>query len=231
MDHYYNVSKEAGEVNDNGLPYGFQHEPVEGYADGYPILIDPRVSAKRIKQILLYLRDGQYLSAKLTKSVSLQLVTFNPNLKVMGYWRLDLNWAEQGTISGTAMYQGLPAVTYRGEIRGDEALQFVPELFVVMFVVAHVAMTAWDVHNAIKNKPIKLKAKVRACTHIFERVVAGKVAVAEPEGLGFYVAGKGCEINTRSRITLYPCIGRTCADGHWLLRRSMARRCCWTTKN
>lgn len=139
---------------------------MEGYPGGYPIVIDPRVSQKRIKQMLVFLRDGQYLSAILTKSVSAQIVTFNPNTKVIGYFKLDLTWGEQGVISGKATFQGLPAVTYKGEIRNDEVLQFVPELFVVLFVVGYMAMTASDVYNSIARRPPKLKTKVRLTVHL-----------------------------------------------------------------
>lgn len=79
------------------------------------------------------------------------------NAQVIGYFRLDLTWAEQGTIEGQATFSGLPAVTYIYPIRQSDAMQFVPALFVVLFVVCHQIMTALDVVHAIRHKPVRLK--------------------------------------------------------------------------
>ena len=153
----------AGEMNSAGSPYGFFHHPVTGYEDGYPILIDPRISQKRAKQMLTYIREGKFLSATLSKSMTMQLVSFNADTKVIGYWRLDLTWNEEGVISGKPIYQGLPAVTYNkgGALRSEgERLQFVPEMFVVFFVVAYMAMTAADVYEHVFKRTAKLQTKV-----------------------------------------------------------------------
>lgn len=73
---------------------------------------------------------------------------------------MDFDWTDHGTITAQAIAQGLPAVTYSGHIEPDEAMQFVPELFVVFFVLSYVGMTAWDVYHAIKHPPLKLKMRV-----------------------------------------------------------------------
>lgn len=153
----------ASEMNSVGSPYGFFHHPVTGYEDGYPILIDPRISQKRAKQMLTFIREGKFLSATLSKSMTMQLVCFNADTKVIGYWRLDLTWNEEGVISGKPVYQGLPAVTYNkgGALRSEgERLQFVPELFVVFFVVAYILMTAADVYEHVFKRTAKLQTKV-----------------------------------------------------------------------
>ncbi len=62
-----------------GVPYGFFHHPLDRrFPDGYPVLLDTRLSALRAEQALLFLRDGRYLSPTLTKWVA-------PLLKALPY--------------------------------------------------------------------------------------------------------------------------------------------------
>ena len=56
----------------SGLPFGFFQYPLRGYVDGYPVLIDSHLNAQRAIEVLTYLKDGDYLNQKWTKSMSLQ---------------------------------------------------------------------------------------------------------------------------------------------------------------
>lgn len=67
-DHVYDSSQGSVELNPAGVPYGFFHQPLgRRFPDGYPVLLDTRLSALRAEQALLFLRDGRYLSTTLTK--------------------------------------------------------------------------------------------------------------------------------------------------------------------
>lgn len=68
---------------------------------------------QRVQQVLTYLHDGAYLSASETESVSLEMVTYSPELSVFGYWRLDMTWDDAGHVVGKAVIDGLPAVAYQ----------------------------------------------------------------------------------------------------------------------
>ncbi len=56
-------------------------------------------------------------STLLPRSMRAQLVTYNPNAQVFGYWRLDLTWLDSGVIRATASLLGLPAISYGESIR------------------------------------------------------------------------------------------------------------------
>jgi hypothetical protein len=47
---------------------------LSGYPeDGYPVLFDSHISAKRTEELLIYLKDGGLLNDQLSKSMTLQV--------------------------------------------------------------------------------------------------------------------------------------------------------------
>ena len=71
---YYNTSANAFEIDqDTGVPYGFFHYPMEGFPSGYPVLFDTHISSLRVSQLLTYLQDGDYLDARMTDKMTLQV--------------------------------------------------------------------------------------------------------------------------------------------------------------
>lgn len=46
-----------------------------------------------------------------------QLVSYNPDAQVFGYWRLDLTWLDSGVIQASAKLLGLPAISYGQSIK------------------------------------------------------------------------------------------------------------------
>lgn len=159
IGQWYNTS--SGEVSSDGTPYGFEHQPMSGYTAGYPVLIDPRLAQARIRQALYFLRDGQYLSSSLSKSLTIQLATYNAQLGVIGYYRADLVWTDQGSIAGTMKVQGLPAVTYDvTSIRQHEAVKMSTDLIMVALVIFFIGLLVWDIRHARHVSKAQYKAKV-----------------------------------------------------------------------
>jgi hypothetical protein len=71
---WYNVSKAAGEMNTiANQPYGFYFEPMPQYSDGYPIFFSTQLTNARVNDMLLYLRDGNYLNANNTDSMTAEV--------------------------------------------------------------------------------------------------------------------------------------------------------------
>lgn len=74
---YYNASEGAGQLNPNGVPYGFVPSPVplpgfdrgdeELRRRGYPLLLDAGMSQRRAQEALLALGEGSYLDPALTE--------------------------------------------------------------------------------------------------------------------------------------------------------------------
>ncbi|KXZ51178.1 hypothetical protein GPECTOR_13g665 [Gonium pectorale] len=147
---YYNLTKGAPDLNSAGYPYGFFHEPLQRFPLGYPLLFDTRMSARRAEQALTYVRDGAYLSPSFTKSLRAQLVTYNSDAQVFGYWRVDFTWSDSGVIDARTHLMGLPAVSYGDSIRNLQVGQFLPDFFLVLLVVAYSGMTARDIYCQLR---------------------------------------------------------------------------------
>ena len=46
---------------------------MEGFPSGYPVLFDTHISSLRASQLLTYLQDGDYLDARMTDKMTLQV--------------------------------------------------------------------------------------------------------------------------------------------------------------
>ncbi|KAG2422885.1 hypothetical protein HXX76_015713 [Chlamydomonas incerta] len=150
---YYNTSNGSVELNPAGVPYGFFHHPLgRHFPAGYPVLLDTRLSALRAEQALLFLRDGRYLSATLTKSVRAQVTTYNPDARVFGYFRMDFAWSDSGDIDVTVRVLGLPAVSYGESIRQARVEHFLPDFFLVLLAAGYTVMAAYDIMKQLRHQ-------------------------------------------------------------------------------
>jgi hypothetical protein len=152
------------ELNPGGTPYGFFHEPLERFPDGYPIILDTHLSAWRAEEAVTFMREGGYLSASLTKTLRAQLVTYNPDAQVFGYWRLSFTWQDSGDISTNLNLLGLPAVSYGEAIGTLKVNKFVPDFVLILLILGYVILTARDVYrqfaDQIRRKSQKLLRRV-----------------------------------------------------------------------
>ncbi len=55
-----------------------------GYSDGYPVLFDNHITEKRAGQMLSYVRDGGFLSAAMTQSMTVEVRTVDVSVGEMG---------------------------------------------------------------------------------------------------------------------------------------------------
>ncbi len=72
-----------------------------GYPAGYPVLIDTHLTEKRTLQLLTYLSDGGLLNPKLTKTMSMEAIIYNPTAIVFGYVTALFKWKDGGEIEMT----------------------------------------------------------------------------------------------------------------------------------
>ena len=80
--------------------------------------------------MLQYLRDGDYLDRRYTDSLSIELLSYNAELHVLGYLNVGLEWGADGSIQGVLVCMGMPALDYLkenqstystfAEVRADE---------------------------------------------------------------------------------------------------------------
>ncbi|KAG1675992.1 hypothetical protein FOA52_014236 [Chlamydomonas sp. UWO 241] len=153
MSDFYNMSDGSPEVNNvTGIPFGFFHTPLKGFDDGYPLLFDTHVSEKRIVDLLHYVQDGGMLSTQLTRSMTLQMVTYNPEAVVFGYFSATFTWIDSGVISMTSKLMALPAVEYHHVISSGQFQTLLPDMFLVILVVAYIALTSWDIVASLRSQ-------------------------------------------------------------------------------
>lgn len=148
LDDWYNTSTNASDVNPfTGVPYGFQHVPMPGMADGYPLLFSGYLSEARASDLLTYARDGGYLNSQVTDYLNLRLVSYNPEAVVFGFFSATLQWLDSGEIEMTFNNQALPAVEYSSTASNWRPTQMVPDLLLLVLVAFYLAMTLFDTYN------------------------------------------------------------------------------------
>jgi hypothetical protein len=139
------------------------------------------------------LRDGAYLSASLTKTLRAQLVTYNPDAQVFGYWRLSFSWEDSGDISAVVNLLGLPAISYGDAITSLRVSRFLPDFFLILLILGYVVLTAHDVYRQFaeqgRRKRLMRHFKARKRWDVGASVAAGgraKIAPGEfPDGNPF----------------------------------------------
>ncbi|KAG1675982.1 hypothetical protein FOA52_014226 [Chlamydomonas sp. UWO 241] len=153
MSDFYNMSDGSPEVNSmTGIPFGFFHTPLKGFDDGYPLLFDTHMPEKRIVDLLHYIQDGGMLSAQLTRSMTLQMVTYNPEAVVFGYFSATFTWIDSGVISMTSKLMALPAVEYNHGISSWQLQTLLPDILLIILIVAYIALTSWDVVASLRSQ-------------------------------------------------------------------------------
>lgn len=77
----------------------------QGYDPGFPVLLPVDISASRAQQLVTHLLDGNYLDGQRSKGMTAELLTYNPDLQLLGYVRGDFYWTEYGQVIGALSMQ------------------------------------------------------------------------------------------------------------------------------
>jgi hypothetical protein len=72
---------------------------LQGYAAGFSVLLPTQLSRAASASALQYLLDGNYLDNQ-SKQLSAELLTYNADLRVVGYAEISFAWQQDGSISG-----------------------------------------------------------------------------------------------------------------------------------
>jgi hypothetical protein len=86
---------------------------VQGYAAGFPVLLPTQLSRATSAAALQYLLDGNYLD-KQSKQLTAELLTYNADLRVIGYAHMTFAWQRDGSISGVPASAGLEICSSMG---------------------------------------------------------------------------------------------------------------------
>jgi hypothetical protein len=79
---------------------------LQGYSAGFPVLLPVGVSALRAQQLVGHLLGGNYLDAAGSKALSAELLTYNPDLQLLGYAAGSFTWTRHGAVEGRGWQWG-----------------------------------------------------------------------------------------------------------------------------
>lgn len=102
----------SGDVDSLGNPYGFTPTPLQQHTPSFPVLVTNQMSRPRSVNQLILLSDGHYLISS-TASLSLRLVTYNPDAHALAYAKAGFEWQQAGLIAATPpLILSLPILAY-----------------------------------------------------------------------------------------------------------------------
>ncbi|EFJ43198.1 hypothetical protein VOLCADRAFT_96666 [Volvox carteri f. nagariensis] len=201
-EDYYNTSSQAGFLNRNGVPYGFHPSPIPlaGLGGGgFPVLLDTALTATRLQHVLAALRQGGYLNAHLTESMTAQVVSYNSDLRIFGYWRAVFRWGSQGLVEASFSVTGLPAVTWTLSNK-DGGIRFViPDLLLVLLAAWYFASTVYDIVVSVQEDRLRARALKRLLKMHARRGMSMTAAVAATAAAG----GTAAALAGRSKSSLF----------------------------
>ncbi|GIM14788.1 hypothetical protein Vretimale_17596, partial [Volvox reticuliferus] len=143
------------------MPYGFFPSPVPlpGLGDGgYPVLFDTSLTSSRMQRVFAALQQGGYLDAQLTESLTVQLVSYSPELRVFGYWRGEFRWGRAGLVEAKFSVDGLPAVTWTFSTEDGRIRLILPDLLLALLAASYFASTLYDIVRSIQEDRLRTRA-------------------------------------------------------------------------
>eukprot|EP00798_Chlamydomonas_sp_ICE-L_P006161 gene6161-2774_t len=147
---YYNLSEMTSAQGD---PYGFEAHDLADYGVSYPLVFDTHLPNHRAQELLQFLRDGSFLNNRLTKELSAQILTFNPDTKIIGYWKATFKWASSsGFITVTNKFQGLPAIDYSNYINSQQYGLFLTDWIIIILTIIYLLLTGLDMHHSLRHQ-------------------------------------------------------------------------------
>ncbi|GLC65061.1 hypothetical protein PLESTF_000242400 [Pleodorina starrii] len=127
VNQYYNVTPGSNEVSVTGAPYSYYAKRLQGYPDGFPVLLPNHLTEQRLRQMISYLKDSNFLDSY-TRRLTAEVLALSTELKVFGHMVMTFTWARDADAESLSVWA---AVTGR-ELAGLWALTLL--FFVVVSV-------------------------------------------------------------------------------------------------
>ncbi len=115
LPQYYNTTPGSGQLNPNGVPYGFHARPLAGRTPGFPVLLEGGLSQERARELVTLLANGNYLDRRQTRDLDAEMLVYNAERRAFAFFSARFAWAESGKISGRLSLVGFPAMDYLQE--------------------------------------------------------------------------------------------------------------------
>ncbi|GMH32250.1 hypothetical protein BSKO_00084 [Bryopsis sp. KO-2023] len=210
---YYNIS-DPEETSITGAPFAFHHIPLPHIEDGFPVLLVNELSRYRASQLLQYLRYGQFLDAQ-TKDLTLELVTYNPDVKALGVGKTKISWEGDGSIVGTFSVDGMPGIQSSEDPREAEKWHLIGS-FILPLVLFASFFTLWTgnrlINTAYSKNPRELRPTPGTMlVDLFVAVLLTTVAAT----VGILIFEHGIKIKAQPSYSVYDALNTAAA--RWLL--------------
>jgi hypothetical protein len=112
MGLYYNTSPASPDLNHNRQPFGFQPRVLPHFPPGGPLVLETSLSQDGAARVLRYLRDGSFLDDAQSASLDVRLLTYNPALDVLGYFRGRIQWEAAGHVAANCWASAMPIASF-----------------------------------------------------------------------------------------------------------------------
>ncbi|DBA80580.1 TPA: hypothetical protein ACH3X1_007841 [Trebouxia sp. C0004] len=142
---FYNTSASSGEITPYvGTPYGFHPRAMSGFSLGFPVVFDNRLSHNASQRLFAILTDGNYLDGD-TATVTVRLLTFNVELQVYGYARIDFTWGLAGLINVVARFVAIPDITLKSSSSSIDQTVLAAFVLLVLLTAAQAGLLIYSV--------------------------------------------------------------------------------------
>ncbi|GLC58900.1 hypothetical protein PLESTB_001415300 [Pleodorina starrii] len=121
VNQYYNVTPGSNEVSVTGAPYSYYAKRLQGYPDGFPVLLPNHLTEQRLRQMISYLKDSNFLDSY-TRRLTAEVLALSTELKVFGHMVMTFTWARDGSVKLVFRFTGQPALTYLRSLADAESL-------------------------------------------------------------------------------------------------------------
>ncbi|KAF5832417.1 hypothetical protein DUNSADRAFT_11700 [Dunaliella salina] len=95
---WYNTSKGSGQLNQQGIPFGFFPKIFPGEGALYPVIIDINLREEMLPQRLLFLKEGAFLDPFATDSCQFKIASFSVDTELYGYMSMYAAYDDAGFI-------------------------------------------------------------------------------------------------------------------------------------
>eukprot|EP00873_Tetraselmis_striata_P037232 jgi/Tetstr1/457496/TSEL_044078.t1 len=107
---YYNTTAGSAEINAQGAAHWFFPRPVAGLSDGFPLLLEARMSRRRASEAWHGLDESAYVDVK-TETVSARMATYNPQEGSLCVGKLSFVQTRSGLLDFAPQLQALSTVS------------------------------------------------------------------------------------------------------------------------
>ncbi|KAF5832422.1 hypothetical protein DUNSADRAFT_11704 [Dunaliella salina] len=144
--NWYNSSEAAGQLNLQGIPYGFFPGSLPGFGALYPVIIDINLREDKLQQLMQYLKEGAFLDPFATNNVSVKIASFSVDIQLYGYTTIFAAYDDAGFIQAKFDIEVLAYTDYsfEGLRMNGMVSRLANDVILLLLVLLYCALTILD---------------------------------------------------------------------------------------